>query len=300
MVTGATELVGILGSPVAHSLSPAMHNAAFRALGMDRLYVPLPVITEKLGQAIRGIHSLGFRGANVTIPHKESALQFLDEISDEARQIGAVNTITFQGDRISGDNTDWLGILDDLVDKGFDPSGRKVMILGSGGSARAVAYAFLTMGSDPVICSRNPRTGGALTEHLCRLFPERAVEFEPLETAAHIRSHIDLVVNTTPLGMSPKADDSPWPDTNRLPECELVYDLVYNPPMTRLMKQALKQGLDASNGLGMLVRQAAASFRIWTGIEPPVGTMRAAAEQAFRKHQEEESRINNVENAYSR
>ncbi len=300
MVTGSTNLVGILGSPVAHSLSPAMHNAAFQALGMDWMYVPLPVIAERLGEGIRGIHSLGFRGANVTVPHKETALQFLDEISEQARQIGAVNTITFQGNRIAGDNTDWLGFLEDLKDKGFDSSGRKVMILGSGGSARATAYAFLTMGSAPVICSRNQRTAGALAEDLSKLFPDRSIEFTSLEAAEHMESRIDLVVNTTPLGMSPETDTSPWPEGKSLPECELVYDLVYNPPITRLMKQARKQGLNASNGLGMLVRQAAASFRIWAGIEPPFGAMMTAAEEAYRQQQEKESRTENVETAYSR
>jgi shikimate dehydrogenase len=283
MVTGATTLVGILGNPVAHSLSPAMHNAAFQALGMDWMYVPLPVDTEKLGEGIRGICSLAFRGANVTVPHKESAIQFLDEISPQARQIGAVNTITFQGNRIAGDNTDWLGILEDLKGKGLGTSGRKVMILGSGGSARAVAYALLSTDSNLIVCSRNQRTAKALVESLHELFPHREIEYTSLAAAAHVESRIDLVVNTTPLGMSPEIDSSPWPGEERLPRCELVYDLVYNPPITRLMKQAQDQGLNASNGLGMLVHQAAAAFRIWTGIEPPVGLMKTAAEEAYHR-----------------
>jgi len=283
MVTGATALVGILGNPVAHSLSPAMHNAAFQALRMDWMYVPLPVETGRLGDGIRGMHSLGFRGANVTVPHKENALQFLDEISVQARQIGAVNTITFQDNGIAGDNTDWLGILEDLKDKGFDTSGRKIMILGSGGSARAVVYALLSTGSDLIVCSRNQRAARVLVEDLHTLFPDRSIDSTSLVTAAHVDSRVDLVVNTTPLGMSPGTDTSPWPDEERLPRCELVYDLVYNPPVTRLMKQAQDQGLTASNGLGMLVHQAAASFRIWTGIEPPVEVMMTAAKVAYEQ-----------------
>ncbi len=283
MVTGGTTLVGILGNPVAHSLSPAMHNAAFQALGMDWLYVPLPVDTDRLGEGIRGIHSLAFRGANVTVPHKESAIQFLDEISPQARQIGAVNTITFHGNRIVGDNTDWLGILEDLKNKGFDTSGRKVMILGSGGSARAVGYALLSTAADLVVCSRNQRTARVLAEHLRKHFPDRQIEFTSLEAATRVQSCVDLVVNTTPLGMSPVTDTSPWPEGEPLPRCELVYDLVYNPPITLLMKQAAEQSIDASNGLGMLVHQAAAAFSIWTGLEPPVGVMKTAAEEAYAR-----------------
>ncbi|MDQ7784449.1 MAG: shikimate dehydrogenase [Desulfomonilaceae bacterium] len=281
MVTGVTRLVGILGNPVSHSLSPAIHNAAFHAMGMDWTYVPLPVDAEKLGDGIKGIRAVGFQGANVTVPHKENAIPFLDEISPEARRIGAVNTISFRDGEIKGDNTDWLGILEDLNEKGFDTSGRMVMILGSGGSARATAYAVVSSGADLIVCSRNLRTVRALVDDLQGLFPDRVMEFTPLESAAQVEAPIDLVINTTPLGMSPETESSPWPAGDPLPRCELVYDLVYNPRITRLMKQAREQGLEATNGLGMLVHQAAASFRIWTGVEPPVAVMKSAAEEAY-------------------
>lgn len=283
MVTGATRLVGILGNPVSHSLSPVMHNAAFQAMGMDWTYVPLPVDAEKLGDGIKGIRAVGFQGANVTVPHKENAIPFLDEISPEARRIGAVNTISFRDGVIKGDNTDWLGILEDLDEKGFETSGRMVMILGSGGSARAAAYAVVSSAADLIVCSRNLRTARALVDDLQGLFPDRAIEFTPLESAAQVEAPIDLVINTTPLGMSPETESSPWPAGDPFPRCELVYDLVYNPRITRLMKQARDQGLEATNGLGMLVHQAAASFRIWTGVEPPVAVMKSAAEAAYER-----------------
>lgn len=281
MVTGATNLVGIIGNPVSHSLSPAMHNAAFLALEMDWLYVPLPVQPDNVGEAVRGLLSLGFRGANVTVPHKESVMPFLDEISVQASRIGAVNTITVQNGRLCGDNTDWSGILEDLRENGFDPSGRTVMVLGSGGSARAVAYAVASAGADTIIRSRNSETARALSQNLREHFPGKSIEFMALDRVADVESRVDLVVNTTPLGMTPKPDSSPWPAGKPLPQCQLVYDLVYNPPQTRLMKQALEMGLTASNGLGMLVHQAAAAFSIWTGVAPSIEAMRDAAEAAY-------------------
>lgn len=281
MVTGATNLVGIIGNPVGHSLSPAMHNAAFRSLGLNWIYVPLPVESRKLGEALEGIKALGFRGVNVTVPHKEQVVRFLDSVSPHTEQIGAANTITVRDDRLLGDNTDWTGILEDLRGTGFDPTGGKAMILGSGGSARAVAYALLTAGSELTIAARNATTAQGLVNDLHELFPGLTVEVLTLEEAAQIESHIDLIVNTTPLGMSPRTNASPWPEGKPLPRCRLVYDLVYNPPETLLLRQARESGLATANGLGMLVHQAAAAFSIWTGVQAPVETMREAAEAAF-------------------
>jgi shikimate dehydrogenase len=282
VVTGSTNLVGIIGNPVSHSLSPAMHNAAFQALKMDWLYVPLPVLPHSVGEALRGLLSLGFRGANVTVPHKERVVPFLDEISVHASRIGAVNTITVHDGRLLGDNTDWSGILEDLKQNGFSPSGRTVMILGSGGSARAVAYAVASAGADTIIGSRNSETAGDLCKNLREHFPGRSIEFVALEEVADMESSVDLLVNTTPLGMTPQPDLTPWPAGTPFPQCQLVYDLVYNPRQTRLMKQAREMGLTALNGLGMLVHQAAAAFSIWTGVAPSIEVMRDAAEGSYK------------------
>lgn len=281
MVTGATKLVGVIGNPVAHSLSPVMHNAAFENLGMNWAYVPLPVEPHMLQGALRGLPALGFMGANVTVPHKEKVIQFLDELAPGAKKIGAVNTISVTRRGLVGDNTDWSGFLTDLRDVGFDPEGRRALILGSGGSGRAVAYGLGFVGAHVIICSRNVAAGRALATHLRSLLQNKSIAVFPQEDLRHLDSKIDLIVNTTPLGMVPDADSSPWPDEVPFPSCKLVYDLVYTPARTRLMEQAGRSGIGSVNGLGMLVRQAAESFKIWTRVDPPVAVMRHAAEESL-------------------
>jgi len=277
MVTGSTTLVGIIGFPVGHSLSPAMHNAAFRALEMDWIYVPLPVNPGRLDRAVQGLLSLGFRGANVTVPYKEKVIPYLDHVSEHAARIGAVNTITVEDGLLVGDNTDWRGFLDDIEEMGIDPSGRHAVILGSGGASRSVAYALATRGSDVTICGRNRKTTEALVNDLRNLFAGTEITSAALETFADSPTPTDILVNTTPVGMSPVTGCSPWPESIAFPRCELAYDLIYNPGTTRFMEQAAKAGARAVNGLGMLVRQAGGSFGIWTGTPPPLEVMRRAA-----------------------
>jgi shikimate dehydrogenase len=281
MVMGTTTLVGIIGSPVSHSLSPAMHNAAFRSLGLDWVYVPLPVKPHRLWAALEGLSALGFAGANVTVPHKESVMDFLDQVSRNAEDIGAVNTITLRDGHLIGDNTDWSGFLKDIEELGAHPDGASALILGSGGSGRAVAYALAGAGAAVTICSRNPGKGEALAADLSEMFPGNQVQFLPDEHVCRAGEIVDLIVNTTPVGMTPLVDASPWPDGAPFHRCKLVYDLVYNPPQTKFVMQAAAQGIRYANGLGMLVYQAAESFRIWTGLDAPVEVMRRAAERAL-------------------
>ena len=278
MLTGKTVTAGVIWYPVGHSLSPAMHNAAFQALGMDWIYVPLPVRPERLEQALRGLSALGFRGVNITIPHKERVVPFLDRLSAEASSIGSVNTVTLENDLLLGDNTDWSGFLAHLEEIGFDPDGCEAVILGSGGAARAIAYALLKRGATLRVSGRNAKAAGFLVRQLRVLFPASSVQDVPMETVGREGEPIDLLVNTTPVGMAPNAEDSPWPDNVAFPKCRWVYDLVYNPARTRFMQQAALTGAKAMNGLGMLVHQAAAAFRIWTGRDAPVAVMRDAAE----------------------
>lgn len=277
MVSGTTTLVGIIGDPVGHSLSPLMHNAAFRSLGMDWLYVPLPVKRQNVSEALKGLFALGFRGANVTVPHKETAMPFLHELSDDAARIAAVNTVVIQPDgRLVGDNTDWRGFLNDLQDARFDPAGCEALILGSGGSARAVGYGLARSGARITISSRNSSATEILAHDLARLFPVHAPVARSMDWLAVPGVKVDLIVNTTPLGMSPNSQASPWPEELNLPACKLVYDLVYNPPVTRLMELARNQGVETLNGLGMLVHQAAIAFEIWTGATAPIEIMKQA------------------------
>ena len=276
MVKGTTRLVGLIGDPVSHSLSPLLHNSAFQAMQMDWAYLPLHVRPGNLRDALRGIYSLGFLGVNVTVPHKEKALPFLDGLSDEAKRIGAVNSISLVEGRFLGDNTDWSGFLRDLAEIRFDPRGPRALILGSGGSARAIAYGLLSEGATVTICGRDIVAVSSLVGYFRKLFPGKLTEPLTYESLHDLRIEADIVVNTTPLGMSPHTGLSPWPEGVAFPECELVYDLVYNPPKTRFIELAEAHGVKAVNGLGMLVQQAALAFEIWTGASAPVEIMRRA------------------------
>ncbi|HTY23950.1 MAG TPA: shikimate dehydrogenase [Desulfomonilaceae bacterium] len=276
MVKGTTKLLGIIGDPISHSLSPAMHNIAFEATGMDCIYVPLPVRPKHLGEAVRGLCSLGFMGVNVTVPHKEKVLPFLDRVSDEAARIGSVNTIKIHDGRVLGDNTDWQGFLNHLAEIPFDPEGSEALILGSGGSARSVAYALLSKGARVTLCGRSIETTAKVAEHFRKFFPATNPGAMTYDQLSLQRINADMVINTTPLGMPPQFSSSPWPEKAMFPKCGLVYDLVYNPPITPFIEQALKNGVRAVNGLGMLVHQAALAFNIWTGIPAPLEAMRRA------------------------
>ena len=265
----ASAFIGILGWPLEHTLSPAIHNAAFRRLGLDWVYLTFPVPPTALGGAIEGLRALGARGANVTMPHKETCVAYLDGLSGDARSLQAVNTIQEVAGKLIGHNTDVDGFAAFLEgDVGFDPRGRSALILGAGGAARAVVKALADKGTaDIAIAARSQSRADALTE---LAGAARAV---PWADASGVLAGADLVVNATPLGMNGE---------DVLPEAhfrgsQVVVDLVYEPPMTPLIERARASGAGAWSGLGMLVHQAVAAFRIWTGQEPPVETMSAAA-----------------------
>jgi len=278
-VKGTTRLVGVIGDPVAHSLSPRIHNAAFRSLKLDWLYVPLRVKKENMEAALKGLYSLGFRGANVTVPHKETVVPFLAELSREAAHIAAVNTIRIEPDgRMIGENTDWKGFLNHLEDVNFQAKGCKALILGSGGSARAVGYGLARRAARITICSRNERAAESLAGDLGKFVPPDVPSPRAILSLGKLDEEIELLVNTTPLGMSPDSESSPWPENIDFPECKLVYDLVYSPQITRFMKQARVRGVTAVNGLGMLVYQAAIAFEMWTGVSAPVEVMKQAVQ----------------------
>jgi len=274
-------LTGLIGWPVAHSKSPAMHNAAFRSAGIDGFYGLLPVRPHRVGEAIAGLRALGFRGANVTVPHKQAVIPFLDEITPVAQAIGAVNTILIDDDgHMVGTNTDAWGFIRDLEAIGmpFESIRDKgALVLGAGGSARAVAYALATHNISTHILARRPEQARALVQSLIPHLPHkdliRAYDWSHLSKLAPI---VKLIVNCTPVGMSPDIEDSPWPDHLGFRPDQLVYDLVYNPSRTRLMAQAEAAGARAWNGVGMLVHQGAKAWELWTGHSAPVDVMRAA------------------------
>jgi shikimate dehydrogenase len=278
-IDGKTKLVGLVGWPVEHSLSPAMHNAAFTELGLNWCYVPMPVTPERLREAVRGLVALGFAGANVTAPHKEAIMAYLDEVAPGARAIGAVNTIVVRERRTIGHNTDWRGFLAALREGGFAPEGRRALVLGAGGAARAVVYALAHAGSEVAILNRTPERAEALVEALSPSFPFVPLVAFPLtaRTLSEQAADAHLLVNATPLGTWPEVDQSPWPEDLAFPSHLTVFDLVYNPSQTKLLQRAAAAGARTIGGLGMLVHQGAMAFRLWTGLEPPVETMYKAA-----------------------
>lgn len=280
---GNTKVVGLIGWPISHSYSPAMHNAAAEALGLNLIYVPLPVPPDRLFDALRGLPALGIRGVNVTVPYKQAVLPHLDAIYPAAQVIGAANTIVVGDGLLTGFNTDWSGFLVDLESYRLALYGRDCLVMGAGGSARAVVYALLWRGCRVTVASRRLEQAQQLATELSKAFPEAApvtaIAMDEMTAAAE---HLDapIIVNTTPLGMlGDGVDLSPWPEGTPFPAGTFVYDLVYNPSPTRLVAQARAAGLRAANGLGMLVRQAAEAFEVLTGRRPDVEVMRQAIPQ---------------------
>lgn len=277
---GKTQLIGLLGWPVSHSFSPAIHNAAAEALGLNWAYVPLPVQTQDLPAALSGLPALGFRGVNVTVPHKQNVMSLLDKIDNSAQVIGAVNTVhiehisTSDGHKwvLSGTNTDWIGFLADLEACEVDVGNRDCLVLGAGGSARAVVYALVQAGAHINVLARRIEQA----EKLARDFDDVGkVHPGSLANLAAFSSDLvaPLIINTTPLGMTPHVNRSVWPEKLPFPNGAFAYDLVYNPIQTRFMDQALAYGCRTSNGLGMLIYQGALAFELWTKKKPDIELM---------------------------
>jgi len=266
-INGSTRVYGIIGNPVGHSMSPVMHNSGFAALGENRVYIPLPV--KDIAAGLDGLRGLGLWGASVTIPHKESVIPLLDEIDPVAARIGAVNTIEVienaEGRWLHGSNTDWLGANRALAER-IDPAGKEVVVLGAGGSARAIGFGLLEAGAQVVLCSRTERRGRALAEDL-------GCAWYGLERVNELRG--DILINATSVGMQP-AVDATLVDSRTLPGYRVVMDIVYAPLKTRLLTEAEAAGCITVNGLEMLLYQGVAQFELWTGRAAPVEVMRRA------------------------
>jgi shikimate dehydrogenase len=279
--------LGLMGWPVNHSLSPKLHCAAFRELGMDgeySLYPLLPGDISGMGDLINQIRTGEMTGLNVTIPHKQAVMPLLDRVTAPAAAIGAVNTIFLEQGKVVGHNTDAPGFLADLrrfMMTEMENNGRKVLVLGAGGSARAVVWALAGISCRVLVASRNIDQALILVNSIQKSKGNtmlEAVELNPGALSSHLPG-TELIVNTTPVGMSPGVEFSPWPAGLGLPESASVYDLIYNPLETMLVKHARAAGLRATTGLGMLVEQAALGFEIWTGRKPPRVAMLSGLEE---------------------
>ena len=287
MISGKTIVCGIIGDPIEHTMSPAMHNTAFQTLGLDYTYVPFRVKSLELKKAIEGIRGLNLRGLNVTIPHKVAVMQFLERIDPLAEKIGAVNTIVNDDGILSGYNTDATGFLQTLHDKDVDPEDKKVLLLGAGGAARAIGNVLA--GEKARITILNRRQELSWAEDLARLLMRHygakvnAGELTP-ENLQRAIEGVDIVVNSTSLGMSPDDDQTPVP-ADLLGASLTVFDVVYNPLETRLLREAKTAGAKTISGLEMLVRQGAVAFEKWTGIKAPVDVMRQSALDLLQKNE---------------
>lgn len=284
-ISGRTKVCGIFGCPVEHTFSPALHNAAFQAAGLDYVYVPFTVSPLSLAAAVESVRALGLTGVNVTVPHKEAVLPLLDGLSAEAEMIGAVNTIINRSGCLYGDNTDGKGYLSALKEVGFEPAGKTVLFLGAGGAARAVAVQLALAGAGKIIFAN--RTGARAAE-LARFVAQKTgvrAELAPWPEAAGEKlledalAGSDLVVQATSLGMSPNVDETvPLPFEAFRPG-QVASDLVYNPVETLFLKNAGQAGAATVSGLGMLLRQGALAFELWTGVPAPLEVMREALQK---------------------
>ena len=278
--------LGLIGYPLSHSLSPRIHEAAFTALALQGEYLLYPVAPGKidgLAALVRHMRDGEIQGLNVTIPYKQTIMSLLDELTPSAQAIGAVNTLYLQEGKLIGHNTDAAGFLADLTKFLREPVGeKKALVLGAGGAARAVVYALLKDGWQVNLAVRRAdlSQANALIEAFEPQAGSRSMDLELLEAGdlERLGSGIQLIVNATPIGMFPEADFSPWPNGLPFPKEAAIYDLVYNPRQTRLVREAQNAGLRATTGLGMLVEQAALSFACWTGRDVPREVLYAAVE----------------------
>ncbi|MCD4717985.1 MAG: shikimate dehydrogenase [Desulfobacterales bacterium] len=268
-----TSLYGVVGKPIGHSLGPAMHNAAFLEAGLDAVYLAFE--TEDMEGCLRGIRALGIKGISVTIPFKSRVIPYLDDVDPLAKKIGAVNTIINDDGRLAGYNTDALGAYRALNEKGVLP-GKSCLVLGAGGAARAIGFTLKENGVDISVVNRSDARGNELARVL-------ECPYIPLDRLGEHKA--DLLIQTTPVGMSPNIEEC-LVRKPVLREGMVVMDIIYNPLETRLLKMAKALGCVTISGLSMFVYQGSEQFRLWTGINPPVGTMRRAAETALLEQNE--------------
>ena len=276
MITGKTSVFGIIGDPVEHTLSPGMHNAAFKKLGLDHIYVPFHVKAEELEHAINGAFALGIKGLNVTIPHKTEVIKYLDYLDIAAGLIGAVNTIEFGENGAIGHNTDGIGAVR-AIEEVNSVKNKKVMILGAGGAARAISFQILLSGAESlVISNRTIEKASELRNDLVeKLEPDVKVTDLGDELEKELKD-TDILVNTTPIGMYPNISQKPLVTADMMHEGLIVNDIVYNPLKTGLIVEAEKAGAETISGVKMLMYQGVEAFKIWTGIEPPIEVFQRA------------------------
>lgn len=282
LITGKTKLLGVIGDPIEHSLSPVMHNAAIASLGVDYVYLALPVQSADLEVAIAGFAAIDLQGFNVTIPHKQAIIPLLSDVSDIARGVGAVNTVWRTEEGWSGTNTDVEGFIAPLMAYNQDWSQTTALILGYGGAARAVVVGCSQLGCQAIhVVGRNSDKLSQFQQSWVETSPSMSVTVHPWEELPELIPKSDLVINTTPVGMYPHVEQSPVDAAvlGGLREGAIAYDLIYTPNPTQFLKQAKERGAIVIDGLEMLVQQGAAALKIWLGQTPPIDIMRQSLQK---------------------
>lgn len=283
-ITAKTKIVGLLGWPLGHSLSPVMQNAAFSASGLDYIYLPLATSPELLPQAVAGIKALGFAGVNVTIPHKIAVMEFIDELDVTAKLVGAVNTIVVKEGRLIGYNTDAGGYIRSLQQNGEHVAGKTAVILGAGGAARAVVAGLVGANIAAVtIAAREKSKADRMAQLFQGNVPIRGSAWDG-EEFDKLLSKADFIVNATPLGMYPHLESQPTINWDLLQQSAVISDLVYNPLVTKFMAEGIRRGHTAVGGEGMLIEQGALAFELWTGVKAPTTVMRQALLSELNKN----------------
>jgi len=275
-ITGKTRICGVIGDPIEHSLSPAMHNAAFKEAGLDIVFVAFTVAADKVEDAAKGMRSLNILGLNVTMPHKNKIIPYLDKLDPIAKYLMSVNTILNKNGSLSGYNTDGTGAMQALHQNGVNLKGKKMLLLGGGGAARAIAFAAAKEVDRLVILNRTPKKSQEFAKALSQKL-DKKIEGQALSSQSIQKQMQDtqILINATSVGMNPHEKISLIPPKLIKPT-QTVLDIVYNPLQTKLLEDAKRAGAKTINGVEMLIHQGAASFEIWTSQPAPIETMRKA------------------------
>jgi len=286
-VSGKTRVCAVIGDPVEHSLSPAIQNAAFQHLNLDYIYVAFNVRADQLKDAITGVRGLGIYGLNVTMPHKISIVKYLDELDETAERIGSVNTVLNKNGRLIGYTTDGIGALNALKYAGSDPSGKKVVVLGAGGASRSICFTLAEHARELIILNRTLEKAVSLANNIREVLGG-GVNVRALRLIdGNLRRELkdaDILINATSVGMKPNDAYTPV-KRDFLSRNLTVFDIVYDPLETRLLREARSVGAKTVNGLSMLIHQGAVSFEIWTGVKAPIEVMREAALRKIRENE---------------
>jgi len=282
-ITGKTRVCGVIGEPIEHTLSPLMHNAAFETLRLDYVFLAFRVKPAQVESAVNGMRALNIRGLNITMPHKSTIIKHLDRVDLSAQIVNSVNTVLNKENLLFGFNTDGVGALKALKENGVELKGRKVLLLGAGGAARAIAYTMAKEADELAVLNRTVKQAQALAKLLAKSFNKKIStgSLSPTDIQSNLKDS-DILINATSVGMKPRAEESPVP-LKLLRSNLAVMDIVYNPLETKLAKDSKAAGARVVSGVEMLIYQGAASFELWTGKSAPIEVMRQAALMHLQK-----------------